>query len=247
MIDLGLQNKNILVTGAEGGLGRLMIRTLAEAGANVIAQDIQDPIQCKHILEQLGKDCVTYTCDITDIADVTSMFEDIQGKVDGLDVLINNAGIRRDGLLVRLTEEQWDSVIDVNLKGVFLCTQAAVKLMIKKRNGKVITISSIAGLMGNAGQTNYAATKGGVVSMTKSWAREYGKRGITFNAIAPGLIESPMTETLPEKEKSELVRGIALGYLGKPQDVADGVLFLASKLSDYINGEVLRIDGGLAM
>lgn len=247
MIDLGLKDKNVVVTGAEGGLGKVMVETLAKAGARLIVQDIREPAECKRICLEHDAECFDYTCDITKPDDVNSLFQEIIQKVKQIDVLVNNAGIRQDNLLLRMSEEQWDSVIAVNLKGVFLCTQAAVKSMIRARKGKVITLSSIAGLMGNAGQTNYAATKGGVVSMTKSWAREYGKRGLTFNAIAPGLIESPMTKDIPEKEKSALVSGIPLGHMGDPQDVANGVLFLASSLSDYINGEVIRIDGGMAM
>ena len=247
MIDFGLNGKNVLITGAEGGLGKVTVKTLLEAGANIIVQDILEPVECKRLASEFGRECLDYTCDITKPDDVASMFKNMLEKIERLDVLVNNAGIRQDNLLLRMSEAQWDAVIAVNLKGVFLCTQAAVRAMMKARTGKVITLSSIAGLMGNAGQTNYAATKGGVVSMTKSWAREYGKRGIKFNAVAPGLIESPMTKDIPEKEKSELVRGIPLGFMGNPQDVANGVLFLASSLSDYINGEVIRIDGGMAM
>jgi 3-oxoacyl-[acyl-carrier protein] reductase len=247
MIQIDLAGKHAMVTGSEGGLGQVMVETLLKAGANVISQDIIEPSTCIRLTEKAGKDPIWYKCDITDPESVDSMFRNLRGKIEALDILVNNAGIRRDALLVRMSENQWDAVIDVNLKGVFLCTQAAVKGMLKAKQGKVITVSSIAGIMGNAGQTNYAATKGGVISMTKSWAREYGKRGIIFNAIAPGLIESPMTIDLPEREKTELLSGVPLGYLGKPQDVANVVLFLSSPLSEYINGEVIRVDGGLAM
>lgn len=225
----------------------MMVKTLLDAGANVISQDIRKPEACVQAVAEHGLDPIWYECDIAKPDAVEAMFADLMQKVESLDVLVNNAGIRKDGLLVRLSVEQWDAVLDVNLKGVFLCTQAAVRHMMRARKGKVITISSIAGLMGNAGQTNYAATKAGVIAMTKTWAREYSKRGLSFNAIAPGLIETPMTENLPEKEKSLLMQGIPAGAMGKSQDVANGVLFLACGLADYINGEVLRIDGGLAM
>ena len=148
--------------------------------------------------------------------------------------------------MVRLTENDWNDVIDTNLKGVFLCTQAAVKLMLRKKvkNGKVVTISSIAGIFGNVGQTNYAAAKAGVIAMTKTWAKEYGQRGLSFNAVAPGLIESPMTRSLPEQDVRRFKAAIPAGILGKPEDVAKAVLFLCSSLSDYVNGEVIRVDGG---
>ena len=247
MIGIDLSGRNILVTGSEGGLGLVMVKTLLEAGANVISQDIRKPEMCVQTVKEHGKEPLWYECDIANPQEVEAMFSDLMGRIETLDVLVNNAGIRRDGLLVRMSIDQWQAVIDVNLTGVFLCTQAAVKGMMRARKGRVITISSIAGLMGNAGQTNYAATKGGVVSMTKTWTREYGKRGLRFNAIAPGLIETPMTENLPEKEKSLLIQGVPMGYMGKPQDVADALLFLASDLSSYINGEVIRVDGGYAM
>ena len=246
MYPIDLEGKKILLTGCEGGLGQAMLKLLTKANADVILTDIIKPEKSIRYLQDLKKESYWYRCDLAAPEDVTKMFGRISKDVGSIDMLINNAGIRKDALLVRMTLNEWDAVIDTNLKGIFLCTQAAVKMMLKQKtaHGKIISISSIAGIFGNAGQTNYAATKAGLIAMTKTWAKEYGKRGMTFNVVAPGLIESPMTHDLPEKEVQRFKDAIPLGAMGTPADVAKVVLFLCSDLSDYVNGEVIRVDGG---
>ena len=246
MYSIDLEGKNILLTGCEGGLGQVMLQVLTKANATVLLNDIVKPEKSIRYLESLKKKAHWYQCDLADCDAVNRMFEKIAADVGSIDVLINNAGIRKDALLVKMTVNDWDSVIDINLKGIFLCTQASVKMMLKRktRHAKIISISSIAGLFGNPGQTNYAAAKAGLIAMTKTWAKEYGKRGMTFNVVAPGFIESPMTDGLPEKDVQRFKDAIPLGVLGKPTDVAKVVLFLCSDLSDYVNGEVIRVDGG---
>lgn len=246
MYPIDLAGKKILLTGCDGGLGQAILRILTEADATVILVDIIKPEKSIQYLQSKQKEIWWYQCDLSRADEIKRLFKAISDDIGSIDVVINNAGIRKDALLVRLTEEDWDDVINTNLKGVFLCTQAAVKLMLRKKvmNGKIITISSIAGIFGNIGQTNYAATKAGVIAMTKTWAKEYGQRNLTFNAVAPGLIESPMTQSLPEQDIKRFAAAIPSGILGKPEDVAKAVLFLCSPLSDYVNGEVIRVDGG---
>ena len=246
MYSINLEGKRILLTGCEGGLGQVMLKLLTKANASVLLTDIIKPDKSIGYLENLQKEIHWYQCDLADREAVTMMFEQITKDVGSIDILINSAGIRKDALLVKMTANDWDSVIDINLKGIFLCTQASVKMMLKHktRHAKIISISSIAGLFGNVGQTNYAAAKAGLIAMSKTWAKEYGKRGMTFNVVAPGLIESPMTDGLPEKDVQRFKAAIPLGVLGTPADVAKVVLFLCSDLSDYVNGEVIRVDGG---
>jgi 3-oxoacyl-[acyl-carrier protein] reductase len=246
MYSIDLEGKRILLTGCEGGLGQVMLKLLTEANAEVVLTDIVKPERSIRYLESLGKKGHWYQCDLADQDAVDTMFAKMAEDLDSIDILINNAGIIRDALLVKMTVQDWDSVIDINLKGIFLCTQASVKLMLKRKtpHAKIISISSIAGLFGNPGQTNYAAAKAGLIAMTKTWTKEYGRRGMTFNVVAPGLIESPMTDGLPEKDVRRFKDAIPLGVLGKPADVAKVVLFLCSDLSNYVNGEVIRVDGG---
>ena len=243
---IDLERKNILLTGCDGGLGQAMLKLLTEANARVLLTDIVKPEKSIRYLQDLQKEVYWYQCDLADPEAVKEMFERIESEAGSIDILINNAGIRKDALLVKMTVDDWDAVIDTNLKGPFLCTQASVRMMLKHKtsNGKIISVSSLAGIFGNAGQTNYAATKAGLIAMTKTWAKEYGKRGMTFNIVAPGLIESPMTKGLPEKDIQRLKDAIPLGVPGTPADVAKVVLFLCSDLSDYVNGEVIRVDGG---
>ena len=248
MYTIDLERKNVLLTGCDGGLGQAMLRILTEANARVLLTDIVKPEKSIRYLEEKEKEIHWYQCDLTDPDAVNGMFENIAREIGGIDILINNAGIRKDALLVKMSVRDWDLVIDINLKGIFLCTQATVKMMLKKKiHGKIISISSIAGLDGNVGQTNYAATKAGLIAMTKSWVKEYGKRKMTFNVVAPGLIESPMTNGLPEKDLQRFKDAIPLGVFGIPTDVAKVVLFLCSDLSDYVNGEVIRVDGGVVI
>jgi 3-oxoacyl-[acyl-carrier protein] reductase len=246
MYTIDLEGKKVLLTGCDGGLGQAMLKRLTEANATVILTDIMKPEKSIAYLQEMKQEVFWYQCDLTRAEDVNSMFKQIAKEVGSIDILINNAGMRKDALLVQMTEEQWDTVIRINLTGVFFCTKSAVKLMLRKkvRNGKIISISSIAGIFGNVGQTNYAATKAGLIAMTKTWTKEYSHRGLTFNVVAPGLIESPMIQGLPETEVQRFKDAVPLGILGTPTDVANVVLFLCSPLSDYVNGQVLQVDGG---
>jgi 3-oxoacyl-[acyl-carrier protein] reductase len=185
--------------------------------------------------------------DVANFTDVEQMVEAILKKFGKIDILINNAGITRDKLILRMTEEDWDAVLNVNLKGTFNCTKTVIRHMAKQRSGKIVSIASVVGEMGNAGQANYSASKAGVIGLTKTIAREFAQRGINVNAIAPGYIETPMTEALPEKVKEELKRLIPMERLGKPEDVAEAVLFLVSEESNYITGQVLNVNGGIYM
>ena len=210
MTEIDLQGIKVLLTGCDGGLGQAMLRCLTEAGAEVILTDLVKPEKSIAYLESLNKDPRWYAANLAGADEVGRLFKRISADTGAVDILINNAGIRRDALLVKMTEAQWDEVMDTDLKAVFLCTREAVKLMLRKkvRTGRVITISSLAGITGNPGQTNYAAAKAGVIAMTRTWAREYGNRGLRFNAVAPGLIESPMTDTLPEQEVGRLKEAV---------------------------------------
>jgi 3-oxoacyl-[acyl-carrier protein] reductase len=185
--------------------------------------------------------------DVANLSDVERMVAAILEKFDKIDILVNNAGITRDKLILRMTEEDWDVVLNVNLKGTFNCTKTVIRHMAKQRSGKIVSIASVVGEMGNAGQVNYSASKAGVIGLTKTIAREFAKRGINVNAIAPGYIETPMTEVLPEKVKEELKRLIPMERLGKPEDVAEAALFLVSEESNYITGHVLSVNGGIYM
>jgi 3-oxoacyl-[acyl-carrier protein] reductase len=195
----------------------------------------------------LGQKCLAIQADISKLADVERLIEEATAEFGKIDVLVNNAGITRDGLLMRMKEEDWDAVIETNLKGVFLCTKAVIRGMMKQRTGRIINMTSVVGVMGNAGQANYAAAKAGVIGFTKSTAKELASRGITVNAIAPGFIHSDMTAILPESVKEEMIKAIPIGRMGEADEVADTVLFLASNSARYITGQVIHVDGGMVM
>ena len=244
-----LKGKVALVTGGAQGIGRAVALLLAQNGADVAVSDInlERAEETAKEIEALGRRAMAIRADVAKSADVEQMVEVILGRFGQIDILINNAGIAKDKLILRMTEEDWDTVLNVNLKGTFHCTKAVIRHMSKQRNGKIVNIASVVGEMGNAGQANYSASKAGVIGFTKTIAREFAQRGINVNAIAPGYIETPMTEALPEKAKEELKRMIPMERLGRPEDVAAAVLFLVSEASSYITGQVLNVNGGIYM
>ena len=246
---LKLAGKVALVTGGAQGIGKAVALLLARNGADLVVSDInlEKAEETAKEIQALGRRSLAIKADVASLDQVEKMVEAILGKFAQIDILINNAGITRDKLILRMTEEDWDAVLDINLKGTFNCTKAVVRHMSKQRSGKIVSIASVVGEMGNAGQANYGASKAGVIGFTKTIAREFARRRINVNAIAPGYIETPMTEALPEKAKEELKRLIPMERLGKPEDVAEAVLFLVSEASSYITGQVLNVNGGIYM
>jgi 3-oxoacyl-[acyl-carrier protein] reductase len=246
---LKLKGKVALVTGAAQGIGKAIALLLARNGADMVVSDInlEKAEETAKEIRAIGPKAMAVKVDVANLSDVERMVTGILEKLAKIDILVNNAGITRDKLILRMTEEDWDVVLGVNLKGTFNCTKAVVRHMAKQRSGKIVNIASVVGEMGNAGQANYSASKAGVIGLTKTIAREYAQRGINVNAIAPGYIETPMTEALPEKAKEELKKLIPMERLGKPEDVAEAVLFLVSEESSYVTGQVLNVNGGIYM
>jgi len=244
-----LKTKVALITGAAQGIGKAVTLVLARHGADVVVADvnIEKAQETAREVEALGRAAMAVRVDVTRLEDVEKMVEAAVQRFGKIDILINNAGIARDKLILRMTEEDWDTVLNVNLKGTFNCTKAVIKHMSKQRSGKIVNIASVVGIMGNPGQANYSASKAGVIGLTKTVAREFAARGINVNAIAPGYIQTPMTEVLPEKAKEELKRLIPMERLGQPEDVAHAVLFLVSEASSYITGNILNVNGGIYM
>ncbi|MBF0521882.1 MAG: 3-oxoacyl-[acyl-carrier-protein] reductase [Candidatus Omnitrophica bacterium] len=244
-----LKDQVTLITGSARGIGRAIAESFAKEGATVIISDINAEMAAKTCeeLKAQGFKADSFACNVTDLKSVEEMTDKILDKYNRIDILVNNAGITRDNLLLRMNESDWDAVLDINLKGVFICTKTIVKPMMKARKGKIINIASIIGIVGNAGQANYSASKAGIIGFTKSIAKEFASRGITSNAVAPGYIQSDMTDKLNEKAKEEIFKTIPLGKLGSPQDVAGVCLFLASSKADYITGQVIVVDGGMAI
>ncbi len=240
-----LKDKVAIITGAASGIGKETAILFAKEGATVIGTDIQQDLLKN--LESENPNIHGYLLNVTDRPAIASFVEEIKSKYSKIDILINNAGITADALLIKMSEENWDKVININLKGVFNMTQAVVPVMISQAKGVVLSTSSVVGRYGNVGQTNYAASKAGVIAMTYSWSKEYGKKGIRFNAVAPGFIRTPMTEKLPENVINMMVEKTPLRKFGEPSDVANAFLFLASDEATYITGQVLGVDGGLVM
>ena len=244
-----LNEKVAVVTGAARGLGQAIALKLAEAGADIAVCDLNAE-WCQETVEKvtaLGRKAAGYGVNVANAESVAEGIKAIEKEFGQIDVLVNNAGITKDGLLMRMSEEDWDAVLDVNLKGVFLCTKAAMRGMMKRRSGTIVNIASVIGLMGNAGQANYAASKGGVISFSKTVAKELASRGVRCNAIAPGFIRSAMTDKLDEEIQGKMKELIPLGRFGDPEDVANVALFLASDASAYVTGQVLSTCGGMVM
>ncbi len=245
-----LDGKVALVTGGSRGIGKAIALMLASRGADVIinyAGNAEAAAATEAELKAFGHKTLAIKADVADNAACAAMIEQVVQEFGHLDILINNAGITRDGLLLRMKEADWDAVLNTNLKSVYNCTKAAVKYMMKARYGRIVSISSVVGLIGNAGQTNYAAAKAGILGFTKAAAKEVGSRGITINAVAPGFIDTDMTKNLPEKVVANMKAAIPLARLGEPEDIAKAVAFLVSDDAAYITGQTLHVDGGMVM
>ena len=246
-----MQNGRIaVVTGASRGIGKAIAQKLASEGAFVIinyngAKERAEEV--KREIEQQGGNAEVFQCDVSDFSACEKFFQEIIEKHGRIDILVNNAGITKDGLLMKMSEEDYDKVLDTNLKGTFNCIRFVARWMIKQKSGRIINMSSVSGVLGNAGQTNYSASRAGVIGLTKAAARELASRGITVNAVAPGFINTEMTECLSDKVKAAAVEQIPLGTFGETQDIAEAVSFLASERARYITGQVLHVDGGMAM
>ncbi len=238
-----------IVTGGTRGIGAAIAEALAQRGVNVViaARNAEAAREKAKKLLSLGIKATGIKLDVSNSDEVQKSFEEIRKEYQKIDILINNAGITRDGLLMRMKEEAWDSVIDINLKGVFLCTREVLKDMVSQKYGRIVNITSVAAFMGNPGQANYGASKAGIVGFTKTVAKEYANRGITVNAVAPGFIETAMTDVLKDSIKEEMKKLIPLGRFGTVEDVARAVVFLASPESDYITGQVIHVNGGMYM
>ncbi len=245
---MDLSNKVAIVTGSGRGIGRAIALKLAEVGATIVINDIGEASTVESVAEEIrvmNRESMAVLADVSSSSDVERMVETVMTTYGKVDILVNNAGITRDQLLLRMSDEDWDKVLNVNLKSVFLCTRAVLRHMIKQRWGRIINMASIVGIAGNAGQANYASAKAGIIGFTKTVAKEVASRGITVNAVAPGFIDTPMTQQLKESWIQEIKKRIPLGYLGAPRDVAEAVAFLASEEAKYITGHVLNVDGGM--
>ena len=243
-----LKNKIVLITGAGRGIGRAIAIALAKEGAEVVINyngSEERAKEVKQTIEENGGKASIYKCNVSDFVACEAMIKDIVKEYGHLDILVNNAGITKDGLIMKMKEEDFDSVLNVNLKGTFNTIRHSARQMLKQRSGKIINISSVSGILGNVGQANYAASKAGVIGLTKTMARELGSRGITVNAIAPGFVDTEMTEVLSEEIRENACKQIILGRFGKPEDIANTAVFLASDKADYITGQVISVDGGM--
>ncbi len=247
MCELALEGKSALITGGARGIGKEIAMVFAKEGANIAICDVnlEEAEKTAKEIHDLSRESLAFKVDVTDSMQVQDMADKILDKFNKIDILINNAGITKDNLLLRMSEEEWDKVIAVNLKGAFLCTKIVSKIMLKQRFGKIVNLASIIGIMGNAGQANYAASKAGIIGLTKSVAKELASRNICVNAIAPGFIKTDMTSKLPEDVQKKMLSVIPLARFGEAKDVADLALFLSSESSSYITGQVIQVDGGM--
>lgn len=245
-----LIGKTALVTGASRGIGREIALELARQGVDVVVNYAGSEAKAHEVVEEikgLGREAIAIQCDVSNSESVTNMVKETVDHFGKIDILVNNAGITRDNLLMRMKENEWDDVMNINLKGVFLCTKAVTRQMMKQRYGRIINISSVVGVSGNPGQANYVAAKAGVIGLTKTSAKELASRGITVNAIAPGFITTEMTDQLTEDIQNEMLKMIPLAQFGEPKDIANTVVFLASDDSRYITGQTIHVNGGMVM
>ena len=245
-----LEGKIALVTGAARGIGRAIALALAADGATVVVNYNGSKERAEQVVEEikaLGADGMAYQCNVADTAATADMVKEVIKTYGKLDILVNNAGITRDNLIMKMSEEDFDAVIDANLKGCFNTIKAVSRQMLKQRAGRIINITSVSGILGNAGQANYAASKAGIIGLTKTMARELASRGITVNAVAPGFVDTDMTQVLPENVKEAATAQIPLGRFGKPEDIANMVAYLASEKASYITGQIISVDGGMAI
>lgn len=245
-----LKGKTALITGASRGIGSSIAIGLAQAGANVVINYASSPERAEAVADKarsFGVEAMTYPCSVSDAQAVETMIDTVEKEFGPIDILINNAGITRDGLLLRMKDQDWDDVMDINLKGTYLCTKNVSKRMLKRKAGSIINITSVVGITGNAGQSNYSASKAGVIGFTKSCAKEFASRGIRVNAIAPGFIETDMTGKLSEEVVAHYMSAIPLGRMGQPEDISNLVLFLASDAASYMTGQILTVDGGMSL
>jgi len=243
---MNLEGQTALITGAGRGIGKTIALKLAESGADIVLADMSPEVaEVRVVVESLGRKCLTFEADVTDLEAIETMVKKIIEELGSIHILINNAGITQDNLFMRMKPEQWSKVIDVNLNGVFNVTKAVIRPMVKQRTGKIINISSVVGFSGNPGQVNYSSTKSALVGFTKSLAREVGARGVTVNAVAPGFIDTAMTQALNESQQGAILQQIPLGRMGDANDIANAVAFLASEEASYITGTILHVNGGM--
>jgi len=246
---MDLKDRVAIVTGSARGIGKAIALKLAGVGADIVVNDIAaaaDTLESTaEEIRALGRQVLAVTADVSSSEDVNRLVEEAAGKFGTIDILVNNAGVTRDNLVIRMSDEDWDTVLNIDLKSAFLCSRAVLRHMLRQRWGRIVSIASVVGIYGNPGQANYASAKAGIIGLTKSIAKEVASRGITVNAIAPGFIESKMTEQLDEKQRQALLARIPAGSIGTPQDVAEAVAFLASEEARYITGHVLNVDGGM--
>jgi len=245
-LTIDLTGKTAFVTGSTRGIGFAIAHALHKAGAKVAIVG-RDRAKAEAVATQLGKGAAGFACDVAVGSQVDAAIAETEKTLGPIDILVNNAGLTRDNLILRMSEEEWDAVLAANLKGAYFTIKAVTKGMMKRRSGRIINITSVVGITGNKGQANYAASKAGLIGLTKSVAREYASRNILVNAVAPGFIETDMTSALPEEAKAAMLGGVSLGRPGRPEDIAGAVLFLASDLAGYITGQVLAVDGGMTV